>query len=204
MEENLIVSAQRGDTVAFATIVERYTDVAWRVARILLPDRQTSEDALQEAWLDVWRALPSYSIKRPFRPWLLKVVANRCRMMYRRRSLQTVPLLPEHAESLVAPIDVEAGALKSEQDLELLTGLAMLSDEQRRVLELRFFADLELAEIAQVMNRPLGTIKSRLNRALAAIRADIGSADNPFSTALRSTSTQKPYNSTHINSGGTR
>ncbi|MGO8946346.1 MAG: RNA polymerase sigma factor [Ktedonobacterales bacterium] len=175
MEENLIVSAQHGDAAAFETIVKRYTDVAWRVARILLPNRQTAEDALQEAWLDAWRGLSRYSTKRPFRPWLLAVVANRCRMVYRQRSLPTVALLPEHAESISALTNVEAAVLESEQDSELLAALAVLSNEQRRVLELRFFADLELEEIALVMHSPLGTVKSRLSRALAAIRADISS-----------------------------
>ena len=183
MEENLIVYAQHGDAVAFETIVKRYTDVAWRVTRVLLPDRQTAEDALQEAWLDVWHGLPGYSTRRPFRPWLLSVVANRCRMLYRRRSVITVPLQPEHAESICSPTNIEADVLKSERDSELLAGLAALSEEHRRVLELRFFADLELAEIALVLNSPLGTVKSRLNRALAALRADIGSTDYPNNSA---------------------
>jgi RNA polymerase sigma-70 factor (ECF subfamily) len=183
MEESLIVSAQRGDAEAFQALVERYSDVAWRVARVWLPDRQTAEDGLQEAWLAVWHALPSYSTNRPFRPWLVTVVANRCRMMYRRQSRKTIPLEPEQAESIGAPTNVEADVLEKERDNELVARLAVLSEEQRRVLELRFFADLELSEIALVMKSPLGTVKSRLNRALMALRADIGSADNVYSSA---------------------
>lgn len=183
MEENLIVSAQQGDAEAFQALVERYSDVAWRVARVWLPDRQTAEDGLQEAWLAVWHGLPSYSTNRPFRPWLLTVVANRCRMVYRRQSLKTIPLRSEEAESIGAPTNVEADILEKERDSELVAMLAVLTEEQRRVLELRFFADLELTEIAQVMNSPLGTVKSRLNRALAALRADIGSGCNPYLSA---------------------
>ncbi len=185
MEDELIRNAQRGDTVAFQALVERYSAVAWRVARVLLPERQAAEDALQEAWLDAWRGLPSYSTTRPFRPWLLAVVANRCRMTYRRRSLETVPLLPKHAEIVPAPTNVEVDALRREpDDEELIAALATLAAEQRRVLELRFFADLDLAEIALVMSIPLGTVKSRLNRALATLRAnmtdvlDAGNAGN--------------------------
>jgi RNA polymerase sigma-70 factor (ECF subfamily) len=81
MGDDLISRAQRGDTAAFQAIVEHYSEVAWRVVRVLLPGRHEAEDALQEAWLDVWRGLPGYSTSRPFRPWLLAVVANRCRMM---------------------------------------------------------------------------------------------------------------------------
>jgi RNA polymerase sigma factor (sigma-70 family) len=105
---------------------------------VLVPDCQAAEDALQEAWLDVWRGLPGYTNTRPFRPWLLAVIANRCRMTYRRRSLETVPLLPEHAEILPATTNVEADALQHELDDELLTAvLATLASEQRRVLDLR-------------------------------------------------------------------
>ena len=183
MEESLIISAQQGDAEAFQALVERYSDVAWRVARVWLPDRQTAEDGLQEAWLAVWYALPSYSTKRPFRPWLLTVVANRCRMVYRRQPERTIQLLPEQAEGIGAPTNVEADILEKERDRELVARLTVLSAEQRRVLELRFFADLELTEIAMMMKSPLGTVKSRLNRALAALRADIGSADSSYSSA---------------------
>jgi len=178
-EESLIRCAQYGDAVAFEAIVTRYSDVAWRVTRVLLADRQTAEDALQEAWLDVWHGLPGYSPRRPFRPWLLAVVANRCRMTHRRRSLPTLPLSVEHAESLSAPGTVEADVLENEIDSELQAALAALSLEQRRVLGLRFFADLDLAEIAVVTHSPLGTVKSRLNRALAAMRAEMSSPKCP-------------------------
>lgn len=76
MEDDLISRALQGDTVAFQAIVKRYSEVAWRVARVLLPDCQAAEDALQEAWLDVWRGLPGYSTTRPFRPWLLAVYSQ--------------------------------------------------------------------------------------------------------------------------------
>src|SRR5579885_3573783 len=94
MEDELIRNAQRGDTVAFQALVERYSAVAWRVARVLLPERQEAVDALQEAWLDAWRGLPSYSPTRPFLPWPLSVVATRCRMTDRRLSLESKSLLP--------------------------------------------------------------------------------------------------------------
>jgi RNA polymerase sigma factor (sigma-70 family) len=158
---------------------------------VVLPDCQAAEDALQEAWLDVWRGLPGYSHTRPFRPWLLAVIANRCRMTYRRRSLETVPLLPEYAEILPATTNVETDALQHEPDDEqLLAELANLAAEQRRVLELRYFADLDLAEIALVMNIPLGTVKSRLNRTLALLRSDLTDMSgerNPTQSGKRAT-----------------
>src|SRR5579872_239457 len=92
MEEDLIRRAQTGDQVAFRSLVECYLPVAWRICRILLTDRSIAEDALQEAWIDVWRALPGLDAARPLRPWLLTVVANRCRMTARRRHIRTVTL----------------------------------------------------------------------------------------------------------------
>lgn len=173
MVDELIARAQRGDNEAFRQLVEAYSDVAWRTGRVLLRDRQMAEDAVQEAWLDLWRSFERFSLDRPFRPWLLTLVANRCRMAARRRTLPTVPLLAEDSPLLVGAEDVSDVAVRSETEAELRAALATLPVEQQCVLELRFFAELELAEIAAITNVPLGTVKSRLHRALNAVRSSL-------------------------------
>jgi len=182
MEDDLIRRTQGGDQAAFRTLVERYTPVAWRTARALLADRGAAEDALQDAWLDIWRAAPRLDPARPFRPWLLTIVANRCRMQARRRSLPLAPLDDALAERLAdetadgdASDDGGASAFAAD-DASLDAALAALTTEQRRVLALRYHADLDLNEIADVLAIPLGTVKSRLHRALAALRARLGVA----------------------------
>ncbi len=170
MEEELIERIRRGDAAAFQELVESYATLAGCVARALVPDRAPAEDAVQEAWVDVWRGLPTFDARRPFRPWLLALVANRCRKAVRRKELQTMDLAAADADTLAAADDLADEAVRREANAELRRVLLTLPREQQQVLALRFFADLELAEIGLVMGIPLGTVKSRLHRALAAVR----------------------------------
>jgi len=175
MDEEMIRRAQQGDTTAFRALVEAYTPGAWRVARILVTDRGQAEDALQEAWIDVWRGLPRYDVARPFRPWLLAIVGNRCRMLGRRHAIPTRPLGEDLADTLLDPHDAYAEVAAREPDATLRNALACLPAEARELLELRYQAELELAEIAELYAVPLSTVKSRLYRTLATLRAQLTS-----------------------------
>ncbi len=170
MEEELICRAQHGDATAFRALVERYTPGAWRVARVLIPNPEQAEDALQEAWIDIWRGLPRFDSTRPFRPWLLAVVGNRCRMQRRRHALRTEPLDERIADEVVDQHDVHEEAAARELDPALRTALARLTPDERELLALRYQAELELAEVAALYDAPLSTIKSRLYRTLARLR----------------------------------
>jgi RNA polymerase sigma factor (sigma-70 family) len=170
MEDELIERIRQGDASAFQELVESCATLAGHVARVLVPDRALAEDAVQEAWVDVWRGLPTFDARRPFRPWLLALVANRCRKAVRRRELQTTDLAAAEAGAPAAVCDLADDAVRREAGAELHALLLTLPHEQWQVLALRFFADLELAEIGLVVGIPLGTVKSRLHRALAAAR----------------------------------
>lgn len=169
MDDDLILHAQAGDQAAFRVLVERYSTTVERTARVLLADRMAAEEAAQDAWLDAWRNLRRFERGRPFRPWLLKLVINRCRMLARRRSLPSIPLDQISADQL--PISAAGSTATTALDADLGAALATLTAEQQRVVALRFFAELELAEIALVTGARLGTVKSRLHRALVALRA---------------------------------
>jgi RNA polymerase sigma-70 factor (ECF subfamily) len=173
MEDTTIHQAQMGDQLAFQRLIEMYNAIAWRTARVLLPDAAATEDAMQDVWLDVWRGLPRFQLGREFRPWLLTIVANRCRMALRRRRLSTMTLDSAAGEQALATGDVLEHILHLEKDGELQCAIEMLSAEHRRVLELRFFAELDLGEIALITNTPLGTVKSRLHRALTSLRTHL-------------------------------
>ena len=153
MYEEMIRRAQQGDTTAFRALVEAYMPGAWRVARILVTDRGQAEDAMQEAWIDVWRGLPRYDVGRPFRPWLLAIVGNRCRMLGRRHAIPTQSLGEDLADTLLDPHDAYAEVAAREPDATLRNALACLSAEARELLELRYQAELELAEIAETLRR---------------------------------------------------
>jgi RNA polymerase sigma-70 factor (ECF subfamily) len=167
-ESSVIRRAQIGDQRAFQQLVETNHALVWRTARALLGDATAAEEVTQEAWLDVWRGLPAFRLDRPFRPWLLSVVANRSRKHARRHVVVAEPLDESTLESVAN--DGFSHVLKRERRQELAHKVASLPAEQSRVLALRYFADLDLAEIAAVTGAPLGTVKSRLHRALAALR----------------------------------
>lgn len=173
MDDDLIAHAQHGDQQAFQLLVERYADIAWRTAWVLLANRTMAEDVLQDAWLDVWRNLKRFQAGRSFRPWLLSVVANRCRTLARRMALPSISL-EQHPGVLTGQMasveDVAQIYLRREADAELRAAFALLSADQRQIIQLRFFAELELHEIAEILQIPLGTVKSRLHRAIDALR----------------------------------
>lgn len=177
MEDTIVQRAQMGDQWAFQQLIETYNALAWRTAQVLLPERAAVEDVMQEVWLDVWRSLSRFQRGRPFRPWLLTIVANRCHMTTRRRQVPLQSLASDEAEHLLFAGDVLEHVLRLEEDNELQLALEIVSSAQRRVLELRFFADLELNEIALITNTPLGTVKSRLHRALNALRLHLMSTE---------------------------
>jgi RNA polymerase sigma factor (sigma-70 family) len=177
-EGDLVRAAQAGSHEAFRVLVDRYHLLMLRTAQILLGDSSTAEDVAQEAWVNVWRALSNFDHSRPFRPWLLHIVTNCCRMEQRRVSPQ---MAPDGAEAtLQAPEgDLLDGVIRREQFAALDAVITTLPEAQRQLVELRYRADLELAEIALVTGLPIGTVKSRLHRALTAIRrllADAGVA----------------------------
>ncbi len=113
----------------------------------------------EEAWLDAWRGLPRFQQDRPFCPWLLTIIANRCRMAIRRRSISTVPLEHISIDEVIGDDDPLEILLLRETDVELQDLLAKVQPGQQRILELRFFAELDLAEIALITDTPLGTVK---------------------------------------------
>jgi len=168
-EADLIRAAQAGSHEAFRALVECYHLLALRTAQVLLGNLSTAEDVAQEAWVNVWRALSSFDLNRPFRPWLLRIVTNCCRMELRRHTAQTPPDTAEAALPAVEN-DILDGVIRREEVAALDAVISTLPVAQRQLVELRYRADLELAEIALVTGLPIGTVKSRLHRSLTAIR----------------------------------
>jgi RNA polymerase sigma factor (sigma-70 family) len=172
LEYELIRLARAGDSEAFRQLVDAYADLTGRLAETLLGgDRRAAEDALQEAWLDAWRSLNRFQLDKPFRPWICKLVANRCRMNQRRRHFQTVPLDQLDLYANPAVEDAATPVLRAETRAEIKALLGELSPELRLIMELRYFVGLEVNEIAGITGQPGGTIKSRLHRTIEKLRA---------------------------------
>ena len=174
MDDELIARACAGEQDAFGQLIEKYDELAQRTARAFLQERETAEDAVQEAWVDAWRGLAGFRQGRPFRPWLLSIVANRCRMKVRRRRFRFVPFAWALSVAASAEMEGDPAFLVGRTDPELEQALGALSAGERQVLSLRFYTDLSLDEIAHVLDLPVGTVKSRLHRALKWLRRWLG------------------------------
>lgn len=161
--------ARRGDTTAYAELVAAHQEIAFRTAFLVLGDAAEAEDAAQEAFVKAYRALDRFRDDAPFRPWLLRIVANQARN--RRRSRVRRHALQLRVEATI-PRDAsvpsaEATALAAEGRRQLLDAVNALSDDDRLVIGARYFLDLSEAEVATLAGVARGTVKSRLSRARA-------------------------------------
>ncbi len=163
-ERDLVSSAKAGDRRAFDELVGPLVDQAFRLAFGMLHDREAAEDAVQEAAVRSWRKLGNLRIGTPMRPWFLAIVANQCRTVARGR-WWSVLRLEDNASPDAARFEdrIVRGA-------DLRAALRKLALDQREALVLRYYLDLPLEEVASITGVPLGTVKSRLNRGLAAMR----------------------------------
>jgi RNA polymerase sigma factor (sigma-70 family) len=175
-DTELIARARTGDVAAYEAIVRRYQDVAVRTAHLICPETD-ADDAVQEAFIKAFDALPRFRQGAPIRPWLLRIVANEARN--RRRSAgrrQGLALRAADATPQRAAPGPEQIVMAAEERAELLTALATLRDEDREVLGARFLLDLSETETAETLGIPRGTVKSRTSRALGRLRDALGAA----------------------------
>jgi RNA polymerase sigma factor (sigma-70 family) len=161
---DLINRAKSGDRFAFDQLVGPLIDQAFRLAYGMLHDRQAAEDAVQEAAVRSWRKLGNLRPGTDVRPWFLGIVANQCRTIARGRWWSVLRM--DVSQAAVSPEfedDVARGA-------DMRAALRRLAPEHREVLVLHYYLDLPLDEVAAITGIPLGTVKSRINRGIVALR----------------------------------
>jgi RNA polymerase sigma factor (sigma-70 family) len=162
--------------VAYEELVRRYQDVAVRTAYVVAGSADDAEDAAQDGFVKAFNALGRFRPGAPFRPWLLRIVANEARN--RRRSAGRRATLAvraaEDRPSIDAAPSPEVAVLAQETRDALLAALNGLRDEDREVIGARYFLDLSEAETADTLGIPRGTVKSRLSRALGRLRERLG------------------------------
>lgn len=149
-----------------------YQGIAFRTAYVIARNGADAEEAAQDGFVKAWRALGRFREGAPFRPWLLRIVANeasnRRRSAGRRASL-ALRAAAEEPSGDAAP-SPEAALLSAEQRAMLLAAVDELPEEQRDVVALRYFLGLSEAEVAETLAIPQGTVKSRTARALERLR----------------------------------
>jgi len=168
-EADLVLRAAAGDRSAFGVLVERYAGVARRVARAVLGNPEDADDAAQDAMLSALVKLDQYDPRRPFGPWLLRIVANAATDRRRRRTVRRVE-----------PLDagLTAGGPRPDRTAErralgerLRQALAELPERRRVAVVLFDVEGYSHAEIAAVLGIPEGTVRSEVFHARRRLRA---------------------------------
>lgn len=152
----------------------RHRTSALRVATVVLGSARDAEDVVQAATERVWRSIGTADPERGFRPWYLRAVANTARNHRRgwwRRTAAELRLATRPAPGVPDPVDAAVGAAEREA---VVAALNRLDPEARLVIALRHFEQLGEREMAAVLDCPPGTVKSRLSRAMARLRAELG------------------------------
>ena len=173
-DDELIRRAKGGEGEAYAVLVRRHQQVAFRTAYAVCGDAAEAEDATQEAFVKAYRTLGRFRAGEPWRPWLLQIVANearnRRRSEGRRRHLVTRVARGGGATEVPPP---DVAVLLRDERSALAQAIARLDPPHREVVVLRHLLDLSEAECAAVLSVPKGTVKSRLSRALDRLREDL-------------------------------
>jgi RNA polymerase sigma-70 factor (ECF subfamily) len=161
----LLLSAAAGDANSFAALLEPMLDPAYRLAAVMLADRPSAEDAVQEASIKAWRKLRQLrGDVKAIRPWFLAIVANECRMTRRQRWWSVLK---------VAEVQPSQASPEPRVTSDLHSALLELSPDERLPLVLHFYLDMPLDEVARTLRVSPAAAKSRIYRAARRLRADL-------------------------------
>jgi RNA polymerase sigma-70 factor (ECF subfamily) len=176
-DEGLVRQAQRGDQEAFAELVTRHQRYVYNLAYRLLRDVDEAEDLAQEAFLRAWQGLGGFRGEAKFTTWLYRIVTNLCynRLAGLRRQLFDVGLDEDDSVAMTLPPNEgpPAAVEAAEQRAFLHRQIAALPAKYRLVITLFYLQEFSYQEIAQVLDLPLGTVKTHLFRARERLKRQI-------------------------------
>jgi len=168
IEQVLILRCQIGDKDAFAELIERYqAPLRYFISR-LSSNPETAEDIFQDTWLTVIRRIHSLKKTDAFSTWLYRIARNKVYQQFRRKRK-----LFELNENIAVPNDTENDVFSTEDAAKIHRCLKELLPEYREVLMLRFLEQMSYEQISQVINRSLGTVKSRIHYAKLALKKEM-------------------------------
>jgi RNA polymerase sigma-70 factor, ECF subfamily len=170
-DEALVALVARGDEDALAELYDRVGRIAYGLALRVLRDERHAEDAVQEAFLQVWRSAATFRAERAkASTWILTLVHRRAVDLVRREERRQADPLTDDSAAGVAPEETdEAAWLRFERE-RVQAALKQLPDVQREALELAYYGGFSQSELADRLGVPLGTIKSRMFAGLSRLR----------------------------------
>jgi len=154
-------------------LVNRYSDRLFRIILRLIQSQGAAEDILQETWIKVIRKIHQYDPSRPFFSWLTRIAVNGCRDYWRkerRRFWKQSSVINKNGDSKLEETYIQEDFEMRENQELVSKALMKISQKLREVVVLKFFNGMTYEEIAQVLDIPAGTVKSRLHYALSKLR----------------------------------
>ena len=173
MQRELVEQAMHGNHHAFAELATAAIGRLYGTAGLILRNHAQADDAVQNALIRAWRDLPRLRDPDRFDAWLRRLLVHACTDELRRSGRHRSEIVLDNLDALA----FADGAVALADRDQLERGFARLTDDYRTVIALRFYLDLPLADVAHALNVPIGTVKSRLNRALQALQAELAASE---------------------------
>jgi RNA polymerase sigma-70 factor (ECF subfamily) len=168
IEQILLLRCQIGDRDALAELIDRYSRPLRYFINRLLGSNEMAEDVFQDTWLTVIRRIQSLKEVDAFPTWLYRIARNKVYQRLRKRKN-----LSELNENITVPNDDDSDVFSLEDAAELHKCLEKLRPEHKEVLMLRFLGQMSYEGISQVINRSVGTVRSRIHYAKCALRKEM-------------------------------
>ncbi len=169
-DEQLALGLQQGEATCLALLVERYHGpVLGFLYRLCAGDRALAEDIVQETFLRFIHNISKYRHPRPLRPWLYAIAVNLARDHYKSADRRHTDSLTDNFE-VATEAALDDPLFSAEDARQVATAIAALPAHQRETIILRYYQDLSLNEIAEILHIPTGTVKSRLSLGLKQLR----------------------------------
>jgi RNA polymerase sigma-70 factor (ECF subfamily) len=179
MDQDLVTRAQQGDQRAFTALTVADQPRLYKVAQGILRDRHLAEDAMQQAFLDIWRYLPQLRDAAKYEAWSYRLLVHACYAEAKRKTKPVTDDVAQQTDVLRAP---DAYHEVIERDA-LERGFQRLTLDHRAVIVLRYLLDMTPDEVAETLDIPRKTVYSRLDRAVTAMRGAIEADTRPAETA---------------------
>jgi RNA polymerase sigma-70 factor (ECF subfamily) len=164
----LVKRAQKGDADAFESLYNQHLKRIYNIAWRMMGNGADAEDIAQEVMLKAWRALPAFKLDSAFGTWLYRIATNACCDELRRRKAKTVSVEEMHENG--RELEIEGFEESSTTGGSIAWAIGKLGEEYRAALVLRDIEGYSYEEIAEILRCPIGTVRSRINRAREQMR----------------------------------
>ena len=171
-EKNLVTALQKGEERAFQELVENYSKMIYSTAFSMLQNADDAQDAAQEVFLSVYRYIGKFKKNSKLSTWIYRITVNSCMNVLKKKRLNVTPIEREDGIIEIADnsADPEGVLLSKITRREIADAISALESNQRAIIVLRDIENLSYEEISEILHIPVGTVKSRINRARCSLR----------------------------------